>query len=187
MRKALDANRLLPRQGVQVDVHYAFLSGFVHPSKRGYEAIYGSNFPDRMGSVDHYASELALLYVIVIAAAEIEIYGRMARRSPQLRLRDWSDVTFEVAEARLASSYFWFLAGEPTMFDRIDTVHTRMGRLKQPWKLPRADPMAIKESAVRYCADPLDRLVRLHQSFQEMVSGLVYRSPFERSDASRRR
>ena len=31
-----------------------------------------------MGSFDHYASEIALLYVIVLAAAEIEIYARMA-------------------------------------------------------------------------------------------------------------
>jgi hypothetical protein len=29
-------------------------------------------------------------------------------------------------------------------------------------------------------ADPLDRLARLHQSFQEMTTGLTYRSPFER-------
>jgi len=84
LRKSLDANRLLPRMGVEVDVHYAFLSGFVHPSKRGYEAICDQNHPDRIGSFDHYASELAVLYVIAIASAEVEAYGRMARRAPRL-------------------------------------------------------------------------------------------------------
>lgn len=186
LRKALDANRLLPGQGVQVDVHYAFLSGFVHPSKRGYEAIYGRNFPDRTGSFDHYSSELLLLYVVVIAAAEIEIYGRMAGRTPRLRLRDWPDVRAEVTAAREASGYFWFLSGGPTAFDRIDEIHTRMGHLKKPWELPRPDPNAVKASAVRYYANPLERLVKMHQSYQEIVSGLVYRSPFERSDASTR-
>lgn len=186
LRKALDVNRLLPGQGVQVDVHYSFLSGFVHPSKRGYDAIYGTNFPDRMGSFDHYASELALLYVIVIAAAEIEIYGRMAGRTPRLRLRDWTDVRAEVAAAREASAYFWFLSGGPTMYDRIDEIHTRMGRLKTPWGPPRDDPNAIKDSAVRYYANPLERLVKMHQSYQEIATGVVYRSPFERSDATRR-
>jgi hypothetical protein len=109
VRKALDANRLLPRQGVQVDVHYAFLSGFVHPSKRGYEEVYGRNYPDRMRSFDHYATELALLYVITIAAAEIDIFGRMARRRPRLGLSQWAEVEMEVREARFVASHFWFL------------------------------------------------------------------------------
>jgi len=187
VRKSLDANRLLPRMGVQVDVHYAFLSGFVHPSKRGYEAIYGQDYPDRMRSFDHYASELALLYVITLATAEIEAYGRMARRAPRLGLRQWEDVESEVREARFASSYFWFLGGAPTMLDRIDTVHTPPDRTKPKWGAPRVNPATLSETAVRYYADPFDRLVRLHQSWQEMSTGLAYRSPFERPDASRRR
>jgi hypothetical protein len=35
---------------------------------------------------------------------------------------------------------------------------------------------------VNYYADPLDRLIRLHHGWQEMSSGLVYRSPFQRDD-----
>ena len=46
------------------------------------------------------------------AAAEIEIYGQMARRRP-LGLRDWAEVPMEIRAAQLASSYFWFLSGEP--------------------------------------------------------------------------
>jgi hypothetical protein len=184
--KALRVNRLLLGRHVQVDVHYGFLSGFAHPSKRGYEAIFGGNSPDRMGAFDHYASELLLLYVIVIAAAEIEIYGRMARRNPPLVLRDWDDVQMEVREAQLAASYFWFLSGEPTTFDRIDTVHTPPGHWKPKWGRPRVDPTAIRPVRVRYYINPLERLAKLHQSYREMSTGLVYRSPFERPDAFRR-
>jgi hypothetical protein len=186
IRKNLDVNRLLPRMGLQVDVHYAFLSGFAHPSKRGYEAIYGRNDPDRIGSFDHYASELALLYVITIAAAELETYGRMARRAPRLGLSRWEDVESEVRDARVASGYFWFLGGEPTTLDRIDTAHTPPGGTTPKWGRPRVDPSLIRSTSVRYYADPLGRLARLHQGFQEISTGLAYRSPFERPDASRR-
>lgn len=61
-----------------------------------------------------------------------------------------------------------------------------MGRLKTPWGPPPEDPNAIRDSAVRYYANPLERLVKMHQSYQELATGVVFRSPFERSDASRR-
>ena len=181
--KALRVNRLLPGIQVQVDVHYAFLSGYAHPSKRGYEAVFGGNTPDRMGTFDHYASELLLLYVISLAAAEIEIYGRMARREPRLLLRDWDDVMLSVTDAQAAASYFWFLSGGPEMFDRIDTVHTPPGNWKPRWGRPRVDPSTIDSARVRYYRNPLERLRKLHKSYQELSTGLVYQSPFERSDA----
>jgi hypothetical protein len=184
--KALRVNRLLLGRTVQVDVHYAFLSGFAHPSKRGYESLYGHNIPDRMGGFDHYASELLFLYVIVLAAAEIEVYGRMARRAPRLTVHDWDAVMAEVRDSQSAASYFWFLSGGPEMFDRIDTAHTPPGNVRLKWGRPKVDPAAIATARVRYYRDPLRRLVKLHQSYQEMSTGLVYRSPFERLDAQYR-
>jgi hypothetical protein len=184
--KALKVNRLLQGQKMQVDVHYGFLSGFAHPSKRGYEAIFGGNSPDRMGSFDHYASELVLLYVIALAAAELEIYGRMARRAPVLGLRDWDHVKFEIQEAQFASHYFWFLSSEPILFDRIDTAHTPPGNAKPKWGRPRVEPTAIKPLRIRYYRNPLERLVKLHRTYREMSTGLVYQSPFERVDAGQR-
>ena len=184
---ALRVNRLLPRiEAVQVDVHYAFLSGFAHPSKRGYEAVHGRNYPNRMPTFDHYTSELMLLYVITIASAELDIFARMTRRAPRLSLSGWSGVEAEITAARLASGHFWFLGGEPTMYDRIDTVHTPPGRSVPKWGPPRMDPAALKPDRVRYYADPLDRLVKLHAGYQEMSSRLIYRSPFERQDARNR-
>jgi hypothetical protein len=183
IRKALDVNRLLPGMGIQVDVHYGFLSAFVHPSKRGYEAIYGRNYPDRTGSFDHYASELVLLYVIRLAAAELEIYGRMAKRPPRLRLIQWDEVEKDAGDARLASAYFWFLGDGPTMRDRIDTVHTPRGSAKPRAGRPRIDPASLPLDRVKYYNDPLERLVSLHRSDQELTTGLLYQSRFERPDA----
>lgn len=185
--KALGANRLLPgRLAIQVDAHYAFLSGFAHPSKRGYEAFHGGDIPDRLGEFDHYGSEIALLYVITVVAAELDIFGRMARRAPRLEVSGWDDVESELREARLAASYFWFLGGQPQQLDRLDTVHTPPGESQRPkWGRPRRDPAKLRDREVNYYADPLDRLVRLHHGWQEMSTGLVYRSPFERDDGRR--
>jgi hypothetical protein len=181
---ALRVNRLLPGiEAVQVDVHYAFLSGFAHPSSHGYQAVYGRDFSYGIRKFDHYASELALLYVIAIAATELDIFARMARRAPRLGLSGWSDVEAEMRAARLASEHFWFLGGGPTMFDRINTAHTPPGRSGPKWGRPRVDPATIKTERVRYYSDPLDRLAKLHASYQEISTGLVYRSPFERPDA----
>lgn len=184
--KAIDANHLLPgRLRMQVDIHYGFLSGYAHPSKRGYEAFYGSNHPDRMGSFDHYGSEIALLYVITIAAAELEIFARMARRQPPLGLRGWDDVETDLREAQLASSYFWFLGGGPQTLDRLDTVHTPPGEEDPKWGRPRRDWRKLRDWEVNYYPDPLDRLVRLHHGWSEMSTGLVYQSPFQRNDGRR--
>lgn len=186
LRANLDVNRLLvPRLGVQVGVHYAFLSAFVHPAQRGYDLLYGSNIPSRMGQRDHYCEELVLLYLIAVAAAELEAFGRMSRRKPALPLLDWEAVEREVAEARLATEYFWFLSGDPHQYDRIEEVHTRVWR-RRKWGPPDIDWRALPAERVRYYPNPLERLVRMHHTTGEMSTGLVFQSPFDRSDAAYR-
>jgi len=176
--KALRVNRLLLGRHQQVDVHYAFLSGFAHPSKRGYEAIYGGNTPDRSGQFSHVASELVLLYVIVLAAAELDAWTAMAKRRPRLITNGWEHVEREVREAQFASSYLWFLSGEPQQYDRIESVHTPRGNTTPKWGRPSVDPATLPTKRVRYYRDPLERLAKLHESFHEMATGLVHRSPF---------
>jgi hypothetical protein len=69
------------------------------------------------------------------------------------------------------------------MLDRIDTVHTPRGRQKPKVGRPQVDPATLPDAKVKYYSDPMERLVRLHQSSQEMTTGLVFRPPFERQDA----
>lgn len=189
LQRNLDANSLLqPRLGVQVDVHHAFLSAFVHGAHHAYSLLHGSNSPSRLGYFDHYASELALLYVIAIAAAEIETYGRMAKRPPRLGLLQWQVVEAEIAAARAATSYFWFLSGEPTMYDRIHELHTRIPRPSTSgnFAVPAralVNPASLNPSRVRYYTNPFRRLVKLHETSQELVSGHFFQSPFPRPDA----
>ena len=187
LQQNLAVNRLLaPRLDVQVEVHYSFLSGFVHATQAGYALIYGQSDPSRLGHVDHYADELCLLYVVALAVAQLEVFGRMAKRAPRLKLTNWDDVERDVAAARRATEYFWFLSGAPHLYDRIQEINTRAGRA-DAWRRPWKDPMTLPPSGVRYYINPLERLVALHASTSELVTGQVFVSPFERSDASFRR
>jgi hypothetical protein len=74
--KALRVNRLLLGRHIQVDVHYGFLSGFVHPSKRGYEAIFGGNAPDRMG-------EFARLFSDALLSSRLDASGLVLSLAPR--------------------------------------------------------------------------------------------------------
>jgi hypothetical protein len=95
----------------------------------------------------------------------------------------------EVREAQEASSYFWFLSGAPEAIDRIDTVHTPTGDERSKWGAPRRDPAKIRPTRVHYYRNPLERLVKLHQSNREMLrTGSRHRSsvraPWEHSRTS---
>jgi len=48
---------------------------------------------------------------------------------------------------------------------------------------PIPDPSSIPEGEIRYYRDPMQRLVRLHCSFQEIMTGIAYQSPWPRTDA----
>jgi hypothetical protein len=93
----------------------------------------------------------------------------------------------EVRRAQAASSYFWFLSGQPQVYDRIETVHTPPGNTQPKWGAPRVNPATLRPVRVRYYRNPLECLVELHHSSREMSTGLIYQSPFERTDAQRRR
>ena len=183
VRRNLLLNRLITNGvGLQLDVHYAFLSAFAHGMNRAYELVYGRNQPSSIGRRDHYASELLLLYVVAIAAAELEAFARMATRTPRLRLA-WDPVATDVAAARSATSYFWFLHGEPQLIDRINEVQTRSARRRAPWRIAPLDPMSLSAARIRYYTNPLTRLVQLHRGFHEMTTGLGFEPLFPRDDA----
>jgi hypothetical protein len=79
-------------------------------------------------------------------------------------------------ESFLASQHHYRLSSSKS--------ETPPGNWKSKWGRPKVDPSAIRPVRIRYYRNPLGRLVKLHQSYQEMSTSLVYRSPFERQDAT---
>lgn len=165
------------------DVHYGFLSAFVHPTPRAMQAIYGRNIPSIAPNYDHYASELILLYAHTFARLELEALKAMASREPTVGLAGWEQVSGDMAASQAATDYLWFPRGAPTMFDRVEEANRRgvVNRQLVPMS-ERPRPDEIPASEVRYYRNPLRRLVLMHLGINEMT-GFAWPSPWPRSDA----
>jgi hypothetical protein len=175
----------------QLGVHYRFLSACVHPWPAATNVVYGRNRPRQRGRYDHYASELVLLYIVEIAAAELTALGKMATRAPRLKLADWPSVVAEVKAAKAAAAYFWFPGDEPHEFDRVKEANGRLwyGRKGLPKTFPPTRvirPDQLRADQIRYYRNPLRRLIEMHDSTAEMM-GFSYASPWPRADARQRR
>jgi hypothetical protein len=100
----------------QLEVHYRFLSAFVHPISNVTEVIYGRNVFDTP-TYDHYSSELALLYVIAFAVKEIWNFHEMTERYPSVGIGEWQTTESLCREASDKISYLWFPGQPPHQYD----------------------------------------------------------------------
>jgi hypothetical protein len=165
------------------EVHYRFLSAFVHPMPAGYDLVYGSNRPTGAPRYDHYASELVLLYINKLAGAELKFLKRMASRSPRIRLADWATVEARIRLADAAAEHLWFPGDPPHNFDYVEEANSRgMRKGRMVPRDRRPTPAELKPNQVRYYRNPLSRLISMHQSFNELT-GFSYTSPWPRDDA----
>jgi hypothetical protein len=165
------------------DVHYTFLSAFVHSVQRGFELLYGRNRPADAPRYEHSASELVLLYINKLATGELVALQQMSRRSPQVGLREWDSVEAKISLADAAASHLWFPGDPPHAYDRVQEANSRgmrEGKFVPRDERPKPDQLHIDE--IRYYRNPLQRLRQMHSSFYEMT-GYPYQSPWPRSDA----
>jgi hypothetical protein len=169
----------------KLEVHYRFLSAFVHPLADVTDVLYGrNNF--NIPSYDHYSSELTLLYVIAIAVEELRHFREMTQRHPAIEIASWQGTDKLCKNAWREISYLWFPGQKPHMYDRIQEANRRAFRVLQQAKLQGRqliDPMSIPDEEIRYYRDPMRRLVDLHSGFQEIMTGLSFTSPWPRDDA----
>lgn len=48
------------------------------------------------------------MYILEIAAAELEAFKRMTKRAPRVDIKDWQEVEADVLTARGHSAHLWF-------------------------------------------------------------------------------
>lgn len=167
-------------------VHYSFLSAFSHPvSKRAVASTYGRNMPIAIRS-DHYAAELALLYIGTIASLELEAFDQMSKRAPTVELHEADRVLFGAEQFRRMTSYFWFPSGPPDIFDRVQEANQR-AMLSDRTRVPLEDrlPNELTEGEVKYYQNPLRRLIEMHVGINE-ITGFAWASPWILQDAQQR-
>ena len=180
IRRNLKLNALLPDEELfHLDVHYGFLSAFVHPTSAGFDAALGRNRPRLGPHFNHYASELLLLYVARIAIREIETVAAGLTRKPACGIEAWEDAAQLIRRVDDDTAYAWFLGGRPATFDRVWTANQMEFKDRV-----RRDPAALSEDALAYPDNPLSRMAKLHWTFQELTTGHVHVSPWPRPDAA---
>jgi hypothetical protein len=187
LKANLRENRLFSNETLRrFEVHYRFLSAFVHPVPAGYDLVYGRNRPTGAPRYDHYASELTLLYINKLASAELKFLKRMTTRTPRVRLNDWTTVEAHIRAADAAAEHLWFPGDDvPHAYDRFQEANSRAasrGKRLIPANR-RPAPEDLQARHVRYYRNPLRRLIDMHQSVQELTTGFAYISPWPREDA----
>lgn len=166
----------------RLQIHYRFLSAFAHPTSHTDELIYGRNHTARR--YDHYSSELSLLYICALGAWEVRSFLAMTDQPPRVDVSDRAGVEHVVAIATDASSHLWFVWGQPHSYDRFVAANhasfaAHAGKLERQSVRPPED---LEPGDVGYYADPLNRLIRMHSSANELL-GFTYISPWSRPDA----
>ena len=186
IKSNLAENRLCSAETLKrFEVHYRFLSAFVHPVPAAYDLVYGRNRPTGAPRYDHYASELVLLYINKIASDELKALKRIAGRVPKLRLDNWSAVERRVQIADGLAAHLWFPGDPPHAFDFVAEANSRVGGRGKlvPVGGRHPTPGELKPRQVRYYRNPLRRIIEMHRSFTELTTGFSYVSPWPRADA----
>lgn len=79
-----------------------------------------------------------------------------------------------------ATAHLWFPPGDPTDWDRHQVVlqmHAENSGTA-PFGRPMIDPASLTDGQIPYYSDPLKRLIALHHTTNEIVTGLAWQSPF---------
>jgi len=179
----LRLNRLItPTNAFRLSVHYRFLSAFVHPFINHTRLLHGNN-SDR-NRYDHYSSELVLLYCVIIGATEMRTLLKALAMPPKQAIANRGAINRVISNANKISAHMWFPGQSPHDFDRIAEANNRNvpGRRALPPLTERTPPERIRPGTIRYYRNPLERLVALHRS-QNELTGWPYISPWNRQDA----
>jgi hypothetical protein len=170
----IDAGRLA--------AHYRFLSGYTHPVSDQRREVYGRQALLGWPKYDHYSSELVLLYAITLGRLELQHFIESIDPGMGVSLPNMDGVDALLRSAEAATSYFWFLGASPHAYDTWKAHKEACFRALAEGGATELPPVPGRE-AVPYPADPLRRLVAMHSSGSEIMTGLTFVSPWPRSDA----
>lgn len=162
----------------RLSAHYRFLSSFARPVVDHRRDTYGRDALIGWPKYDHYSSELVLLYAITLGARELRNFIQSLDEQPGLRFASSEELTQALGDVEAAASYFWFLGARPHPYDTWKARNEVVFRVMRDGVKGEPPP-----EEVTYPSDQLRRLVALHASSQEMMTGLVYASPWPRRDA----
>jgi hypothetical protein len=121
---------------------------------------------------------------VQLSARYLDGFVRMTLRPPRVGLANRARIDELVALSLDRSAHLWFLTDDPHLYDRGQELLARTVEAGEFGARPdaTADAMALAPDEVRYYRNPLERLRRMHQSANEMATGLSYVSPWASPD-----
>lgn len=159
----------------RIDVHYRFLSSYVHPISDRQAATYGRN--RSWPQYDHYAAELILLYIITFAVCEIRSFVTMCGMEPEVGLSDDAALRSTCDRLWASASHLWFPGQPKQPYDEFESAN------RIAFEQHRDEPQQDLDPDAIYYSDPLRRIVAMHSSTSELTTGAVYQSPWNRQGA----
>jgi len=126
----------------KLEVHYRFLSAFVHPLADVTDVLYGRN-NSNIPSYDHYSSELVLLYVVAIAVEELRHFREMTQRHPAIEIAGWQGTDKLCEDAWREISYLWFPGHRPHLYDRIQEANKRAFRVLREYVFSLIERLSV--------------------------------------------
>jgi len=154
LKKNLKLNGLLDNeQADRFEVHYNFLSAFVHPTKMGTSRIGEKTYshpytPPVMRFARH---ELILLYICKLQALLIRVLVDFFERVNQKS--NFEKYKKKVAHIDAMTKDFWFIYNEPTAFDKSKSEYLK--------KVAADLGHTVDAAVILYYRNPLKRLADL--------------------------
>lgn len=161
---------------LRLDVHYRFLSAFTHPLTDQSRLLYGQHWSADT-RYDHCSSELVLLYIILIAALELEGLLAACERAPAVPVRERTLLQEQIDATRTLAGHLWFVGQRPHAHDRVEEANHRIWEPDS--QRPQKAPQDLSDNEIRYYRNPLSRLTRLHCQVNELM-GYNYAAPWPR-------
>ncbi|GAA4718139.1 hypothetical protein [Nocardioides conyzicola] len=160
----------------RLGVHYRFLSAYAHPVSHTHRRLYGDSRDGSTPHYDHYASELVLLYVVTLAMLELVNFAAGLASRTDVTLGETDSLNDDLDFARRATDHFWFIGTNPHPWDFNQARNQAAFRLLRDGQ--REDVATPDPADVPFPRDPLRRLVDMHASSSEVLTGYVYQSPW---------
>jgi len=168
--KAAVINEILTdEQTVRAKVHYNFLSAFTHLTNMGFSL----SMPYERWKHTHYLTELSLLYVLRLLRLYLLLLAEFFSNTKH-SIKDADQLQTDLDTLGKRYDYFWFIYNDPTHYDYWNYQTVKGYRRMKGDKL---------KDEIPYYKDPYHRLRRQHQTVRELSTGLVYTSPWPRSDS----
>lgn len=178
INNSLLLNKFIKKGHIQkINVHYNFLSSWVHPNKKKFDLLKNEyDYWNGKKKRDFFLDHLALLYIGNLASLFLESFlifcSRQIKEKKIIGIKDNCPLENLISEFQNFTSYFWFIYNKPSSYFKFNYCTNRAWRSilhKRQYKALM--PYQIPDELVPYYNDPLNTLKNMSIGLSNKVYG----------------